>query len=80
MCHTPGILVVGADMFLWENKMLYIVDYYSTFSIVKKADCLLTDDLGDAAKIIYAEFGLPKKLISDTVMNFVWDTFSQFLR
>ena len=41
-------------------------DYYSKFPIVKRPDSLTVDDLVKASKIIFAEFGLIKKIISGT--------------
>ena len=38
-----------------------MVDYCSKFLIVKKADSLAADDLVKVAKIVFIEFGLPKK-------------------
>ena len=51
--------------------LLCIVDIYSKFPIVKIADGLSPADLIRAAKIVFAEFGLPKKSVSDTGMNFM---------
>ena len=49
---------------------LHIVNLYSKFPIVKNADGLSADDLIRAAKIMFGELGLPKKIISDASMNF----------
>ena len=38
-----------------------VVEYYSKSPIVKKAVILAADDMVKRAKIIFAEFGLPKK-------------------
>ena len=63
--------LVGADIIFVKTKTkLCIVDYYSKFPIVKKANHLACDDLVKAAKVILTEFGLPKKIISDVGMNF----------
>ena len=49
--------VVGADIFsLNNNTLLCVVDYYSTFPIMRKADRLSADDLIRAVKIVIAEF------------------------
>ena len=54
--------VVGADIFsMNSNTLLYIVDYYRKFPIMKKADGLSADDLIRAAKVVFTEFELPKK-------------------
>ena len=57
--------------FVITNRMLLcIVDYYSMFPIVKKVGSLAADDLVQVAKMIFVEYGLPKKMISDAGMNF----------
>ena len=38
---------------------------------MKKADGLSADDLIRAAKIVFVEFGLPKKIFLDAGMNFI---------
>ena len=59
--------VVGADIFMINNKMLLcIVDYHSRFPVVKKGDNHAVDDLVQMTTMIFAEYGLPKKIISDT--------------
>ena len=73
--------VVAADVFsINYNMLLCIVDYYSKFPIVKKADGLSADDLTRGAKIVFTEFGLPKKIVSDAGKNFISDCFIQFCR
>ena len=44
-----------------DNMLFFIVDYYSKFHIMKKADSLSADDIIRAAKIVFTEFGLQKK-------------------
>ena len=48
---------------------LFIVDYYSRFSVIKKVRKLLAEDLLQAANVVFADFGLPKNLVSDARMN-----------
>ena len=49
--------MVGADIYFVKNKtLLYIVDYYSKFPFVKKADSLTADDLVRVAKILLVDF------------------------
>ena len=38
--------------------------------IIKNADSLAADDLVKAVKIVFAEFGLPRKILSDACKNF----------
>ena len=69
--------MVGADTFFVKHyTFLWIEDYYSKFPTVKKADDLAVDDLFKAVKIAFAEFGLPKKIISYAHINITSDTFS----
>ena len=49
-----------------NNKLMCIVYYYSKFPIVKKGDGISADDLIRAAKFVFVEFVLPKKIFSDT--------------
>ena len=73
--------VVSADIFVIKDKMLlYSVDYYSKFSIVKMVGSLTADDLVQMAKMRFAKYGLPKKIISDTGTNFTSETSRQFCR
>ena len=64
--------MMGADVFMVNAKMLLgIVDYYRKFPIVKTVGSLAVDDLVQMAKMIFAEYGLPKKIISDAGTNFI---------
>ena len=73
--------VIGADMFTLTNKhYLYIVDYHRKFLIVKKTEDLSTDRLILTCKIIFAEYGIPKKLMSDSGGNFISDKFKTFCK
>ena len=71
--------IIGTDMFTLNNKhYLCIVDYHSKFPIIKKAEDLSADSLILTCKVIFSEYGIPKKLISDSVGNFVSDKFKTF--
>ena len=71
--------MVGADIFMINGKtFMCIADYYSKFSIVKIVNSLLADDLVQITKLIFAEYGLSKKIISDMGTNFMADTFKAF--
>ena len=62
--NIPGKLweVIGADMFtLNNNNYLCIVDYCSKFPIVKRAEDMSAESLIIACKVIFSEYGLPKK-------------------
>ena len=69
--------VTGADWFTFDNNsFLFVDDYHSTFSIVKNAVQLSADGLITCCKIIFAEYRLPKKMMSDAGTNFVSYKFS----
>ena len=73
--HRPWE-VLGADVFHFNNKnYLCIVDYHSKCPVVKR-----TDNLIATAKVIFAEYGIPQKLMSDAGTNFVSDKFRKFCR
>ena len=80
MPHKPSELV-GAAIFTIKNDILFgIVDYYSEFLIVKKADGLLAENLIGMVKTVFAEFGLPMKIVLDAGTHYILDTFRQFCR
>ena len=80
MPHRP-CKVFGADIFTTKNNTsLCIIDYYSKFSVVKKTDSLSADNLIRADTIVFTEFRLPKKIISDVGTNLVSENFKQFCR
>ena len=58
--------VVGADIFSVKNTALLCI--HSKFPLVKKTDGFSADNLTRAAKIVFAEFGLPRKIVSDAGM------------
>ena len=72
---SKALEVVGADIHtINDNKLLCIVDQYSRFPIMKKADGLSAVDLIRTAKIVFTEFWPPMKIVSDegisSVLNF----------
>ena len=71
--------VLGADVFHFNNKKyLCLVDYHSEFPVVKKMDGLSTENLITTTKVIFAEYGIPHKIMSDAGTNFVSDKFQKF--
>ena len=71
--------VLGMDIFHFNNKnYLCIVDYHSKFSVIKRLVGLSTKNLITTAKVIFAEYGIPCKLMSDASTNFVSDRFRKF--
>ena len=68
--------VISADMFILDNKQYFcIVDYNSKFPIVKKTADLSADILILLCKIIYVEYKMLKKIMSDSGSNFISDKF-----
>ena len=51
------------------------LDYNSRFPIVKKLEGLSAENLTNAVNIIFAEYGIPHKIMSDAGTNFVSDRF-----
>ena len=73
--------VVGADMFHYNNKnYLCIVDYNSKFPIVKRLEGMSAENLTNVVKKIFAEYGIPQKIMSDGGTNFVSDRFQKFCK
>ena len=63
-------------MFTLDNKQyLCIVDYHNKFPIIKKTADLSADSLILNCKIIFAEYGIPRKIMSDSGGNFILDNF-----
>ena len=70
--------VIGTDMFSLNNKhYLCIIDYHSKFLAIKKTD-VSVDSLTLMCKVIFVEYRLPKKIMSNTAGNFVSDKFRTF--
>ena len=59
--------------------LLCIVDYYSKFPVVKKTGGFSAGELIRAAKIVFAGFGLPRKIVSDAGTNFISDQSKHFV-
>ena len=59
---------------------LCFVGYYRKCPLIKKTDGLLVDSLIRAGKIVFAEFVLLRKILSDTDKNFISDKFRQFCK
>ena len=73
--------VLGADIFHFNNKSyLCIVDYHSKFPVIKKLEGLSAKSLITTTKVIFAEYGIPQKLMSDAGTNFISERFQQFCK
>ena len=71
--YKPCEVVSVGIHFISKNMLPCIVDYYSKLPIMKKVDGLSADDLVRVTNIVFTEFGLLMKVISDTSTNFVLD-------
>ena len=71
--------MLSANIFMINSKMLLcFVDYYIKILVVKKVGSLAADDLVKKTKMIFAEYGLPKRIISNAGMNFTSEMLKQF--
>ena len=71
--------LLGADIFHFNNKnYLCIVDYHSKFPVVKRLEGFSTENLTVTAKVIFTEYVIPCKLMSDTDTNFISDRIRKF--
>ena len=82
ICHNIPLRpweVIGTDVFHFNNKnYLCIVDYHSKFPMVKRLEGLSAENLTATVKVIFTEYGILHKLISDAGTNFVSDKFQKF--
>ena len=73
--------VLGADVFHFNNKNhLCIVDYHSEFPVIKGLEGLSAESLITTTKVIFPEYGISPKLMSDAGTNFVSEKFQQFCK
>ena len=71
--------VLGVDIFQLNNKnYLCIVVYHSKFPEIKRMEGLSAENLITTVKIIFAECGIPCRLMSDAGSNFVSEKFRSF--
>ena len=70
-----------ADIFTINKKhYLCIVDYHSKFPTVKQLVGFTTDKLIETFEIIFSEYGLPSKIISDVEINFTSEKFKNLCK
>ena len=71
--------VLGADIFHINNEnYLCVIDYHSKFPVIKRMEGLSTESLITTTKVIFAEYSIPHKLMSDAGNNFVSEKFRTF--
>ena len=56
------------------------MDYNSKFPVVKRLEGLSAESFINTLNIIFAEYGIPKKIMSDVGTNLVSDRFQQFCK
>ena len=79
--ETPGKPweVIAVDLFSITNcNFLCIIDNYSKSLIVEKPEKLSADTLTTCCTIICAKYGLLKKTMSGTGINFISERFRHF--
>ena len=65
----------------FKNKhYLCIVDYNSKFPVIKRPEGLSADNLINMVKTIFAQYGIPCKLMLGAGTNLVSDKFHQFCK
>ena len=73
--------VSGADIFMINSRtLLYIIGYYSAFSIVKKVNSLSASNLEQTAKLNFCRMLTSKQIVSDVGINFMAEKFKAFCR
>ena len=69
----------GADIFNLNNKnYLCIIDYHSKLPLIKRMEGLSAGSLIATIKVIFTEYGIPHRLMSDTGSYFVSGKFRSF--
>lgn len=70
---------LGTDVFYYHgDKYLLIVDYYSKFPIVKKLNNESSSHIISTFKEVFAEYGIPEKIVSDSGSNLTSQEFKAF--
>ena len=73
--------MVSKNIFMVNiENLLCIVDYYNKFPVVKKVGSMSAEDLIQLTTFVFAEFGMPKKFVSDAGPNFISEQFKEFCR
>ena len=71
--------VLGVDVFQLNNKnYLCVVDYHSKVLVIKKMEGLSAESLIATVKLIFAEYGIPCRLMSDAGSNSISEKFKNF--
>ena len=58
--------IIGDDLFQIDYRNLFcVLDYFSKYIVVRKAENLATECLMACCKYVFGEHAFPKKIISD---------------
>ena len=70
---------LGSDLFFFNNTYLLVADYYSKFVIMKKLNAnTTTKAIVGQLRAIFAEHGIPEKLVTDNGPQFAGEEFQNF--
>ena len=70
---------VGTDLFHWNGSdYLIVVDYYSSFPWIKLLTKSTTSEVIQHMKAIFAEYGIPQQVHSDSGSQFTSEEFTHF--
>ena len=65
---------------LHNGNYLYIVDYHSKYPVMKKMEDISADSIILTCKIVFSDYSLLKKIMSDSGGNFISDKFKTICR
>ena len=57
-----------------------MVNYHSKFPVIKQVEGFSTDNLMKMCKMVFSEYGLPSKIVSDLGTNFLSEKLEDFSR
>ena len=71
--------IVGSDMFHWRgDEYRLVVDYYSSYPIIRKLSSTTSSAIVSKLKLIFSEFGIPNIFISDNAKQYDSENFRKF--
>ncbi|XP_020906409.1 uncharacterized protein K02A2.6 [Exaiptasia diaphana] len=71
--------VVSTDLFYWNNaNYLLTIDNFSSYFVLRKLSSTRSSDVINKLKVIFSEFGIPRKVISDNGPQYSSQEFANF--
>ena len=71
--------IIGSDLFHWQgNDYLLVVDYYSSYVIIRQLSSTSSSAIVGKLKIIFSEFGIPNVFVSDNARQYDSSEFRTF--